>query len=105
VRREGKQRRESLVGPLPALDGEEQVEIEPGLQPGTVLVLKGHGMPRLRGGPRGDLRLIANVQVPHALDEEQRKLVESFRELEVERNYANPERSRGLRDRLRRAFG
>ena len=30
-------------------------------------------MPRLRGGARGDLRLIANVQVPRALDEEQRK--------------------------------
>ena len=55
------------------LDGEEQVEIEAGLQPGTVIVLKGHGMPRLRGGSRGDLRLIANVQVPRALDDEQRK--------------------------------
>jgi len=65
-----------------------------------------HGMPRLRGGSRGDLRLLANVQVPRALDDDQRKLVESFRQLEAERNYAHPERSRsGLRDRLRRAFG
>ena len=88
------------------LDGEEQVEVEAGLQPGTVIVLKGHGMPRLRGGARGDLRLIANVLVPRALDEEQRIVVERFRELEAERNYAHPERSRGgLRDRLRRAFG
>jgi molecular chaperone DnaJ len=88
------------------LDGEEQVEVEAGLQPGTVLVLKGHGMPRLRGGARGDLRLIANVQVPRALDDEQRKVVESFRELEDERNYAHPERSRaGIRERFRRAFG
>ena len=70
------------------LDGEEQVEIEAGLQPGTVLVLKGHGMPRLRGGSRGDLRLIANVLVPRALDDEQRELVERFQELEAERNYA-----------------
>ena len=88
------------------LDGEEQVEIEAGLQPGTVLVLKGHGMPRLRGGSRGDLRLIANVLVPRALDDEQRSVVERFKELEAERNYAHPERSRGgLRERLRRAFG
>jgi molecular chaperone DnaJ len=69
-------------------------------------VLKGHGMPRLRGGSRGDLRLIANVLVPRALDDEQRGVVERFKELEAERNYAHPERSRGgLRDRLRRAFG
>jgi molecular chaperone DnaJ len=88
------------------LDGEEQVEVAAGLQPGTVIVLKGHGMPRLRGGSRGDLRLIANVQVPRALDDEQRKIVEQFRDLEAERNYAQPERSRaGLRERLRRAFG
>jgi molecular chaperone DnaJ len=88
------------------LDGEEQVEIEAGMQPGTVVVLKGQGMPRLRGGSRGDLRLIANVLVPRALDEEQRGVVERFKELEAERNYAHPERSRGgLRDRLRRAFG
>jgi molecular chaperone DnaJ len=88
------------------LDGDEQVEIEPGTQPGTVLVLKGQGMPQLRGGSRGDLRLIANVLVPRALDEEQRGVVERFRELEADRNYAHPERSRGgLRDRLRRAFG
>src|SRR3954452_16039453 len=70
------------------LDGEEQVEVEAGLQPGSVIVLKGQGMPRLRGGARGDLRLIANVQVPRALDEEQRTVVERFRELEDERNYA-----------------
>lgn len=88
------------------LDGDQQVEIEAGLQPGTVIVLKGHGMPRLRGGARGDLRLIANVQVPHSLDDEQRTVVERFRELEAERNYAHPERSRGgFRERLRRAFG
>ena len=87
------------------LDGDQEVVVEAGLQPGTVITLKGHGMPRLRGGGRGDLRLIANVQVPRALDDEQRKLAESFRELEAERNYTDPERSRGLRDRLRRAFG
>jgi molecular chaperone DnaJ len=88
------------------LDGEEQVEIEAGLQPGSILLLKGHGMPRLRGGSRGDLRLIANVIVPRALDDEQRSVVERFKELEAERNYAHPERSRGgLRERLRRAFG
>ncbi len=88
------------------LDGDEKVEIEAGLQPGTVIVLKGHGMPSLRGGGRGDLRLIANVLVPRALDDEQRVVVERFKELEAERNYAQPERSRGgLRERLRRAFG
>ena len=88
------------------LDGDQEVEIEAGLQPGTVIVLKGHGMPQLRGGARGDLRLIANVQVPHSLDDDQRTIVERFRELEAERNYAHPERARGgFRERLRRAFG
>ena len=88
------------------LDGEEQVEVEPGLQPGTVIVLKGHGMPRLRGGSRGDLRLIANVQVPRALDEEQRKRRGALPRARG-RAQLRPARTvaRGLRDRLRRAFG
>src|SRR3954451_19913888 len=43
------------------LDGSEEVEIEPGTQPGEELRLRGHGMPGLRTRRRGDLRVIVNV--------------------------------------------
>src|SRR6185437_9328444 len=38
---------------VPTLDGDEEVEIEPGTQPGSVLTLRGKGMPSLRRGRRG----------------------------------------------------
>jgi molecular chaperone DnaJ len=58
----------------PALEGDVEVEIPPGTQPGDVFVVRGDGMPRLRrSGRRGDLRVVVNVVVPRRLTREQRK--------------------------------
>jgi molecular chaperone DnaJ len=63
---------------VPTLDGEERVEIEPGTQPGTVVTLRGKGMPSLRRGRRGDQRVVVNVVIPRKLSPEQRDLLEQF---------------------------
>ena len=63
---------------VPTLDGEEEVEIEPGTQPGTVITLRGKGMPSLRRGRRGDQRVVVNVMIPRKLNAEQRELLERF---------------------------
>jgi molecular chaperone DnaJ len=63
---------------VPTLDGEEQLEIEPGTQPGTVLTLRGKGMPSLRRGRRGDQRVVVNVVIPRKLSGEQRELLKQF---------------------------
>src|SRR4029079_1046214 len=47
---------------IPTLDGEEQLELEPGTQPGRLHVLRGKGMPVLQGFGRGDQRVLVNVQ-------------------------------------------
>src|SRR5271168_958102 len=60
----------------PTLDGIAQVEVPPGTQPGEVLTLRGEGMPGLRRGRRGDLRVVVNVVIPRRLNEEQRELLE-----------------------------
>jgi molecular chaperone DnaJ len=60
----------------PTLDGMAQVEVPPGTQPGEVLTLRGEGMPGLRRGRRGDLRVVVNVVIPRRLNEEQRELLE-----------------------------
>jgi molecular chaperone DnaJ len=56
-------------------------EIAPGTQPGTVVVLKGHGMPRLDHRGRGDLHVLVEVHVPDKLSKRARKLLQ---ELEAE---------------------
>jgi molecular chaperone DnaJ len=64
---------------VPTLDGEPAaVEIAPGTQPGTTLVVRGGGLPPLRGGRRGDLRVVVDVVIPQRLSAEQRRLVEQL---------------------------
>jgi molecular chaperone DnaJ len=86
---------------VPTLDGEAEVGIEPGTQPGAVLTLKGKGMPQLQGFGHGDLRLLLTVLVPRKLDEEQRKLLEQFEENATAATYEHDE---GLFKRLRARF-
>ena len=63
---------------VPTLDGEEEVAVPAGTQPGQVITLRGKGMPRLGGRGRGQLRLVVQVQVPRRLSERQRELLREF---------------------------
>ena len=87
---------------VPTLDGEEELEIAPGTQPGETLVLPGHGMPSLRRGSRGDQRVVVNVVVPRRLSREQRELLERLGETITPDNLRSDE---GIFSKLRRAFG
>ena len=60
------------------LDGEQQIELPAGTQPGEVVVLRGKGMRRLGGRGRGDHRIHLNVLVPRRLSDEQRRMLEQF---------------------------
>ncbi len=75
----------------PTLDGAAPVEVVQGTQPGEVITLKGHGMPSLRGGRRGDLKVVVNVVVPRRLSEEQRELIGRLQETLTEENLRSEE--------------
>jgi len=60
---------------VPTIEGELELEFEPGTQPGEVRVLRGRGMPALQGYGRGDQRVLVNVLVPRRLTDEQRRLL------------------------------
>jgi molecular chaperone DnaJ len=89
---------------VPTLDGEEEIEVEPGMQPGTEKVLRGAGLPRLNGSRRGSQRVILEVFVPTNLSEEQRELAARLDE-SLEDENLSPRHGEGLFGRLRRAFG
>ena len=89
--------------PLETLDGEEQVDVEPGTQPGEVLVLRDRGVPSLRGGARGDIHVHLQVAVPTKLDERQEELLREFAKLRGEERPATSKQG-GLFGRLREAF-
>jgi molecular chaperone DnaJ len=86
------------------LDGDEQLDLAPGTQPGSVLRLRGRGLPRLRGRGTGDLHVVVNVLVPDKLNDEQRDLLLRFRESANGDTYPAPRGHEGIFDRLRHAF-
>ncbi len=63
---------------VPTPDGSESVSIPKGTQPDDVLTLRKKGVPRLRGGGRGNLHVVVRVQVPKSLTSKQKKLLEEF---------------------------
>lgn len=50
------------------LDGSTEITIPAGTQPGSVTTLRGHGMPHLRSGVRGNLHAHIEVLIPTRLD-------------------------------------
>jgi molecular chaperone DnaJ len=59
---------------VPTLDGEQQVEVPAGAQPGEHVLLRGLGLPSLRGAARGDQHVVLDVRIPAKLSREQREL-------------------------------
>jgi molecular chaperone DnaJ len=85
------------------LDGDLEVEVPAGTQPGTTITLKGKGMPVLRRpGRLGDLRVVANVVVPRRLTKHQRGLLEDLAGSMTPDNLAQDE---GMVSKLKRLFG
>jgi molecular chaperone DnaJ len=71
---------------VPTLDGDEEVEVPPGTQPGTVVTLRERGMPTLGRGRRGDQQVVLNVVVPRNLTARQAELLEELRASLTPRN-------------------
>jgi molecular chaperone DnaJ len=77
---------------VPTLEGEEDLHIRPGTQPGEAYELRGRGMPLLRRpGRRGDLRVIVNVVIPRQLNDEQRKLMQRLADTMTDANTKSEE--------------
>lgn len=89
---------------VPTLEGEQEVEVSAGTQPGHEEVLRGAGLPRLGGRRRGNQRVILNVVVPTNLSEEQREIAARL-DSSLEEENLQPQHGNGFFGRVRRAFG
>jgi molecular chaperone DnaJ len=83
------------------LDGDHEVVIPAGTQPGQVFRIKHAGVPSLRGRGRGDLLVRVDVEVPTRLSEEEGELWRRLAEL---RGDAVAPPDKGVMSRLRSAF-
>ena len=90
--------------PVPGLNGEERVNIPEGTQTGSIIRLKGKGLPDPHGGGKGDLYVNVRVLTPAKLTRDQRRLLQQLGEtLEVENRPA--ERSSSFFEKVKDIFG
>jgi len=69
---------------VPGVDGEYELHVSAGTQPGEVQAIRDGGLPPLHGGKRGDLLVIVQVTVPDRLGTEEIDLLKQFAELRGE---------------------
>lgn len=84
-------------------EGDLDVDLPPGVQPGETHVVRGRGMPSLDTGRRGDLVVHLDVRVPRRLTDDQRARLQELDAELGEESYAD-EPDDGLFSRLRNAF-
>jgi curved DNA-binding protein len=69
---------------VPTIDGKRlNLKIPAGFQSGSKMRLKGHGMPRLGAGGRGDAYVKIQVAVPRKATKKQRELIEKLKEVDL----------------------
>lgn len=89
------------------LDALSEITIPPGTQPGSVITLRGRGMPHLRSNTRGDLHVHVEVVVPTRLDHQDIELLRELkgrRDREVAEVRSTHAAAGGLFSRLRETF-
>jgi molecular chaperone DnaJ len=86
---------------VPTPWGDEQVAIPAGTQSGTVIRLRGKGLPRLGRTGNGDLHVRVHVWTPERLTDEQQQLFRELARLEGE----PPRQSQGFWSKLKEALG
>ncbi|HEY9382961.1 MAG TPA: molecular chaperone DnaJ [Gemmatimonadales bacterium] len=86
---------------VPTPYGEERLSVPAGIQSGTVLRVKGKGLPRLGQSSTGDLNVRIHVWTPENLTSDQRRLLEEFAKVEG----PPPKQSTGFWSRLKEALG
>jgi molecular chaperone DnaJ len=88
---------------VPTLEGTSVVNIEAGTQPGTLLRMKGKGIPHLQSRGRGDQIIHLNVYVPTSLSSSEKKQLQDLAEA---KHFTPPDQrtDRSFFDRVKEAF-
>lgn len=69
---------------VPTMDGEVDMTVPAGTQPGTKMRLKGKGFPDVHGRSKGDQYVIFRLEVPRNISDAHREAVEKLRDFEKE---------------------
>ena len=64
---------------VPTLEGRAKLQIDPGIQPGKILRMRGRGLPEFNGSRQGDQLIRVHVWVPQSLTAEERETLRDLR--------------------------
>jgi len=67
---------------VPTLNGEKQLKIPKGTQPGDIFKFSGEGIPSLQGYGKGDQIIHIKVKIPTSMNSKQEELLREFAKLE-----------------------
>ena len=87
---------------MPTLEGDEELSIPAGTQPGDRFTLRNKGVPYLRRNQRGNQIVTVDVKVPTSLTDDQRKMFEALAE-SMGRSDVNG--SRGIFEKIKDVLG
>ena len=89
---------------VPGLDGTYRIKVDAGTQSGTIVRLKGRGLPAMNGyGSQGDLYVKLAVWIPKKLNKEEKAIVEGMRNKEGF-NPSPSKEDKGFFERLKGLF-
>lgn len=70
---------------VPTIDGPLKLRIQPGTQPGTLIRLRGKGVPHVRASGQGDQYVRIELQVPTHLNRRQKELLTELAKIDATR--------------------
>lgn len=80
---------------IQTFDGEIEIEVEPGMQTGEIINVKGKGVQHLRSSGRGDLKIKIQVITPTKLDSKQKEIFRSLAGLRKDESIRLQKQSHG----------
>ncbi|MGX7593387.1 DnaJ C-terminal domain-containing protein [Candidatus Karelsulcia muelleri] len=84
---------------IPTLTGQVRIKIEPGIQSGKILRLRGKGFPKIKGYGKGDLFIHINLWTPKKINKEQRLF---FKTNKNDQNFIpRPKNNQSVLDRIK----
>ncbi len=91
---------------VPTLYGTEKIKIDSGTQPGSVITMKGKGIPHLNSSGKGDQMVYVNVYVPTSLSQKDKTALKELMQMESLHPKAKQEKkeSKDFFDKVKNAF-
>jgi molecular chaperone DnaJ len=65
---------------IATIDGQLNLRVQPGTQPGTIVRLRGKGVPHIHSGGRGDQYVKLKITLPDKINSRQKELLKEFEE-------------------------